>query len=261
MTSEPHAVSLGAGTELLALHGAYSTHAEAIGFLEPALGEHRRRLRRIYPDLPGMGDSPADGIASSRAAVDALERLVDAELADAPLLVLGHSFGAHLAQGLAARRPEQVRGLALLCPLVPSDQHPEPHPPPAVPLPPDAFDDEALRAEFEGYFVVHDDATVRRFQDAVVPSLGRFDGDAVEAIMRSWQLDPDPRDVAFAHPVLVMVGRDDSTVGQRQHRALLEQYPAATAHVVAGSGHALPHERPQLLEAALADWIEQSLPA
>ncbi|GEK81317.1 alpha/beta fold hydrolase [Agrococcus baldri] len=258
MTSALHTVSRGtAGTALLALHGAYSTGAEPLGFLEPALGGHRADLRRIYPDLPGHGDSPAAGVASSRAAVDALERLVDELVGDEPLLVLGHSFGVHLAQGLAARRPEQVRGLALICPLVPDDHEAEPHTVVTDAVARDALG-EAARAEFEGYFVVRTPETLRRFQDAVAPAMGRYDGDAVDAIMTEWQLQPDPRAVPFAHPSLVMVGRHDSTAGQRQHRALVEQHPGATVVVAADAGHALPHERPALFAAAVADWLQRA---
>lgn len=35
------------------------------------------------------------------------------------MLVVGHSAGGYYARAIAGRRPDQVAGLALLCPLLP----------------------------------------------------------------------------------------------------------------------------------------------
>lgn len=247
-----HYRDVGEGPVVLALHGAYSTHEEIRGFLDPVLPRHRR----IYPDLPGMGDSTADGIHGSAGAVTALAELVDHEVGDAPFVVVAHSFGAHLARGLAARRPHQVRGLALICPQVMDDLHPEQH----IVLSHDGAADglsPELAAEFTGYFVVHTTETVDRFREAVVPALGRYDAAAVERVMTSWRHDPDPAGVPYDKPVLVLTGRHDSVVGYRQHQGLLEAYPRATSLVLAGAGHALPHEHPAVLADALRHWLER----
>ena len=239
---------VGTGPAVLALHGGYSTLTEVQGFLGSALGD--RRVLSV--DLPGMGESTAHGIENVAGVVSALAELVDAVVDGQPFAVLGHSFGAHLARGLAALRPQQVSGLALICPLVPDDLQPEPR---AV-----VVDDGAAahlpewqRQEFDGYFVVHTAATVARFAAAVVPSLGRFDADATERVMTG-DFDPSPDEVPYDRPVLVLVGRHDSFVGYRQYQGLLDAYPAATAMVLADAGHALPHEQPELLAAALAKW-------
>ena len=242
--------SIGTGTPVLALHGAYSAHQEVRAFLDPVLPERRR----IYPDLPGHGSSTAEGVHTAADAVTALEELLEGTIGDEPVAVVGHSFGAHLARGLAARRPDQVRGLALVCPMVPDDMHEEQ---PTVvtddgvaaTLPPEQA------AEFTGYFVVRTSSTVARFREAVAPVLGRYDGDAVERQMTSWQHDPDPSDVPFAHPVLLLAGRHDAFVGHRQQTALLEAYPRATSIVLADAGHALPHEQPEALASAIGRWI------
>jgi pimeloyl-ACP methyl ester carboxylesterase len=36
---------------------------------------------------------------------------------------------------------------------------------------------------------------------------------------------------------------------------LLEQHPRATLAVIDKAGHALPHERPELLRALILDWL------
>lgn len=238
--------SLGEGPAVLALHGAYSAHEEILGFLDSMLPFHRR----LYPDLPGMGNSTAEGVDSADAVVTVLEEFIDQVVGPEPLVIIGHSFGAHIARGIAARRPTQVRGLVLICPLIPNNAQPEKHvvlgdEGVAASLPPDQAE------EFSGYFVVQTEETVDRFRTAVAPVLGRFDGEAVNLQMKSWALDPDPETSGYDQSVLVLTGRHDSTVGYRQHTALLDRYPRATSIVLAEAGHALPHEHPEVLEVAL----------
>lgn len=236
---------LGSGPPVVAVHGAYSTRGEVRGFLPPMLPG--RRI--ICPDLPGMGDSPADGVRSAADAVDRLDQLVEATIGGEPFLAVGHSFGAHLVRGLTARRARQVSGMVLLCPLVPDAPRAEPA---RV-----VVDDGAsrtlpsdLREEFEGYFVVRTATTVEAFRSAVAPSLGRFDDDAVKAQMENADLELAAPEV----PALILAGRHDSWVGWRQLPDLLDAHPRATGVVVAGAGHALPHERPDAVGAAVRAW-------
>lgn len=242
---------IGDGVPLLALHGAFSAHEEICGPVERALAGSG--LRRVYPDLPGMGGSPADDATSSARATDALEALVDERFGGSPFLLLGHSLGAHLARALAARRPEQVLGLALLCPLVPDDMVADEH----VTVVDDGSDvdlSDDQREEYRSYLVVHTARTLARFVDEVVPALGRADEQATMRLLETAsQADVADR-APYARPVLVAVGRHDATVGSAQHARLLQTYPRATALVLADAGHALPHEHPEILDPALRAW-------
>lgn len=240
----------GDGPPVVALHGAYSTSAEVEGFLPAMLPSHRL----VIPDLPGMGDSSTTDTAD---AVARLVDFVDEVIGDQPFAVVGHSFGAHLARGLVARFGRRVRGLALLCPMVPDEVNPAEatvvvDDGSAADLP----DDQ--REEFTGYFVIRTAATVDRFRAAVLPTSGRYDADAVATLMHEWQIPTQPADGPYSGPVLIMVGRLDSLVGWRQHVGLLEAYPRASAMVIADAGHALPHEQPEAVAAALHQWIERS---
>lgn len=55
-----HCVEHGTGRPVLVLHGAGVDHREAEACFEPVL-EGVSGLRRIYPDLPGMGRTIAPG--------------------------------------------------------------------------------------------------------------------------------------------------------------------------------------------------------
>lgn len=66
-----------------------------------------------------MGRSPApESITSADDVLAVLLAFIDGVIGDQPLLVAGHSVGGYYAQAIAGQRPEQVAGLALLCPLV-----------------------------------------------------------------------------------------------------------------------------------------------
>jgi pimeloyl-ACP methyl ester carboxylesterase len=55
----------GAGTAVLALHGWTPDQLLMLGCLEPVFAK-QAGYRRLYPDLPGMGNAPAPpSIASS----------------------------------------------------------------------------------------------------------------------------------------------------------------------------------------------------
>lgn len=55
-----HYVEHGVGVPLVALHGAGVDHREIEAAIEAIVPD--TRCRRIYPDLPGMGLSTADGL-------------------------------------------------------------------------------------------------------------------------------------------------------------------------------------------------------
>src|SRR3954462_8326690 len=114
-----HYVEHGTGRPVLVLHGAGVDHREAEACFEPAL-EGAAGLRRIYPDLPGMGRTPApETLHSADDVLDTLLDFADEVIGGAAYLLIGHSVGAYYAQAMAAKRPAQVEGLALVCPLLP----------------------------------------------------------------------------------------------------------------------------------------------
>jgi pimeloyl-ACP methyl ester carboxylesterase len=249
-----HFVEHGAGTPLVALHGAGVDHREIEAAVEAILPAG---YRRIYPDLPGMGRSTTDGLNGNDDVVELLEDLID-RLAGGPALLVGHSYGAYLARGVAARRPDAVLGLALLCPAAEKTGNVPEHG--VVRQDADAYDDlePDQRAGFDEYFVVRTAATARRYRDYVVPGTTLVDEAGLGRIFSAWKVDLGSR--TFTSPTLIAAGRRDSAVGYADAVDLLERYPRATLAVIEGAGHALMHERPELLTALVGDWLERARP-
>ena len=245
-------VENGDGRALLALHGAGVDHREVMACLEPAL-DGSTGYRRIYPDLPGAGRSPAPATVSSADDVlDALLAFADDVVGDEPLLVAGHSAGGYFAEALARRRPAQVVGLLLLCPLLAGTRD---VPAGVVTL---GQGGDLGTADFRDYFTVHTAEMLTRYESYVAPGAELADGSAMERIGRRWDLTTRPGDAApFGGPTLLVTGRQDSTVGYAGAWDLLEQYPRATFAVLDRAGHALPHEQPELLHALVTEWLRR----
>lgn len=250
-----HFVEHGAGVPLIALHGSGVDHREieaAVEAIVPDMG-----YRRIYPDLPGMGYSTTDGLTCNDDVVMLLGQFID-RVAEGPALLLGHSYGAYLARGVAAQRPDAVLGVALLCSIAEgSHTVPDHH---VVRQDTDAYDelDPTQRAGFDEYFVVRTPATARRYRDRVVPGTKLVDEAALGRIFAGWAVDVGSS--SFSAPSLIAAGRRDSVVGYRDAAALLERYPRATVAVIDDAGHALMHERPELLAALVGNWLDRARP-
>lgn len=250
-----HYAERGAGAPLIALHGAGVDHREIEAAVEPMFPEGG--YRRIYPDLPGMGRSTGDGLASNNDVVDLLGDLID-RVAGGAALVLGHSYGAYLARGVAARRPDSVLGLALICPFAGGETDvPELT---VVRQDSDAYEElePGQRRGFDEYFVVRTRATARRYRDHIDPGTALVDEAALERIFSGW--DVDLGDGAFSSPSLIVAGRHDATVGYHDAVRLVDGYPHAALAVIDGAGHALLHERPRLLAALVHDWLDRVPP-
>lgn len=242
-----HSVEHGTGRPVLVLHGAGVDHRETEACFEPAF-DGNAGLRRIYPDLPGMGRTKApETLRSADDVVDTLLKFADEVTAGTPYLLVGHSAGAYYAQAMAARRPAQVAGLALVCPLLSGLRDIPEHR--VV-----AGSGELGDDEFRGYFVIQTPEMLDRYERYVAPAIPLVDQAALDRIGERWTLTPD-HSPPYPGPTAIVAGRLDSTVGYAAATDLVDHYPHASLAVIDDAGHALPHEQPALLRALLAEWL------
>jgi pimeloyl-ACP methyl ester carboxylesterase len=247
-----HYVEHGSGRPVLVLHGAGVDHREAEACFEPALSG-AAGLRRVYPDLPGMGRTSApESVRSADDVLDALLAFAEEVTGGAPHLLIGHSAGAYYAQAMAERRPAPVLGLALVCPLLAGTRDVPAH---RVVIPSDAAAaNEIGDDEFRSYFVVHTPEMLERYERYVAPGAALADHAALERIGERWALTAGHAP-AYRGPTAIVAGRLDSTVGYAAAADLLDEYPHASLTVLDDAGHALPHEQPELLRAILLEWL------
>jgi pimeloyl-ACP methyl ester carboxylesterase len=257
-----HFVEKGAGVPVLALHGWTPDHRLMLGCLEPVLAA-RAGYRRLYPDLPGMGRSPAPpSIASSDDVLAAVLDFVDDAVGDTPFLLAGESYGGYLSRALARVRAGQILGLALICPIGTAVEPAGRTVPGRETLRPDrdlvAALDDRTAGEFAETSVVQTPETVRRFRDEIMAGIELGDPIALNRIRQRWVLTGSPENgVPFTRPALILTGRQDATVGYLDQFALLPHYPRATFVTLDVAGHNLQIEQPGLFAALVHEWLDR----
>jgi pimeloyl-ACP methyl ester carboxylesterase len=178
----------------------------------------------------------------------ALVRAV-AQLADAPVHLVGHSYGGALALRLAAREPALVRSLAVYEPVafgVLDGRDPEGAAALAQALPDDFLDPAGGGgAEWVGRFVDfwNGAGTWERLapaRKAALCTTGRKSWLEVCALLRA----PD-RHFDIRCPTLVMVGTRSPRPAEGVCRVLAEMIPGALHVVLAEAGHMAPIEEPK----------------
>jgi 3-oxoadipate enol-lactonase/4-carboxymuconolactone decarboxylase len=216
----------------------------------PALAQHFRVIRW---DLPGHGGTPAEAFGAEHT----VERLAHLVLTLADTLGIdrfryaGVSLGGAVGALLAARHPERIEALALVCTSARFG-------------PPDGWRERAGLVRAEGTGPVADAAATRWFTP------GFATDPAARALVRTLRDDVDPAGYAaccealaeydlraeldrITAPTLVVAGRRDLPTPPGHARELADGIPGAGLVELAGAAHLAPVERSRPVTAALLD--------
>lgn len=254
----PYVVRRGAGAPMLFIHGNGVDHRLLLElddcFADPGDWE------RIYLDLPGFGKTPALGAEDGLPEIaDWLDDVVGKAVGATSFALVANSLGGLLARELAARRPQQVMGLALLAPVVDpvaaNRRRPERQ---VLRQDPDLLDllDDQDAADYEEMAVMQSPENWPRFRRAALPGIRAADANAMERLAQRYTLPSAPEDrmLRFTRPTVIITGRQDHIVGYEDQDALLSRYPRASCLVLDEAGHNVHLDQPHLVRAALRAW-------
>jgi pimeloyl-ACP methyl ester carboxylesterase len=245
----------GSGEPLLLIAG----FALSAASFEPVLERYAGRFECIVYDSRGTGRTRAPRRPTSmpELAADAAGLLATLGLASAH--AYGISMGGMVAQELALRFPERVRGLVLGG---------------TTPGGPRAF--RPTMAELAALLAGHRRSGLAAALFA--PAFRREHPERVRELLRGFARHPAPPHGVVAHwwatvyhdttarlgriqaPTLVLHGELDALAPAGNARLLAARIPDAELVLVPGAGHAYPLERPELSFRLLADWLERRGP-
>ena len=251
----------GTGTPVLCIHGFHSSHHAMTGCLEPIFTQ-LEGYRRIYLDLPGMGQSSsAPWLMDADTMLSVLRAFIDIVLPDQTFLLAGASYGGYLARGLLYTMPERIAGALLLFPPVTARMADRILPEKCVLETSDLLDSSApgLNA-FLNMAVIATPETYERYRQDILPGIQAADpaftaGYKAEGYCLTFE--DEMASALFQKPVSILTGRQDHIVGYIQAFELLTQFPRATYAVLDRCGHLLQIENVPLFNQHVLDWLRR----
>lgn len=257
-------VAVGSGLPIVFVHGWTMDHRDEAWDYEPVL-QRRGGWRRIYVDLPGMGRSAATTVRDQDEILERLLAFVDREVPAGRFAIAGTSAGAYLAQALAERRRDRVAGLLLRMPMTVPDDRKRDRDAAEVLVPGKAATgtgDEASPAIVQGPCYV---ASLRHKNRARVEAAQSLANRSVLDPIRndpsrySLSASPRPPGAPLAAPVLIIAGRQDTSVGYRDAWRHVARYPRATYVALDRAEHGFPIDRSNraLFESLVEDWLDR----
>jgi pimeloyl-ACP methyl ester carboxylesterase len=258
-----HYETRGDGKPFIMLHGAGPDRRSMIGCMEPIMRKRKDWLR-VYPDLPGMGKTPAEEwITNSDQMLEIIMNFINAVIPDQHFLLAGDSYGGYLACGIVYHATEKVDGLLLMGPVTIADHAKRTLPKHVTlaksdALPSDLYPEETKM--FEPFAVVETPKIFERTRKEILPGLKIADMkflDRLQARGYAFTFDPDSPPVRFVRPTLILVGRQDSMVGYHDSMRILNNYPRATLAVLDRAGHNLQIEQERLFNCLVNEWLDR----
>lgn len=258
-----HYEVMGEGKPIVLLHGYYPDYRLMSGCMEPVF-QQRKGYKRVYIDLPGMGQSQsADWIISSDDMLDVVFQAIETILPGENFLLAGESYGGYLSRGVLRKAAHRVDGLLLICPAIVTDSGKRNLPEHTVLASDASLLARLTKEEAEGFCAndtVQTEEVYLRYRNEIECGV-KLANDAFLKRLRQtgygFSFDVDGPNGRYEKPTLFLAGRQDSVVGYRDAWAILENYPRATFAVLDRAAHNLQIEQSGLFSALVLEWLDR----
>ncbi len=254
----------GEGNPVLAIHGFGIDHHVMTGCMEPIF-TNRAGWKRTYFDLPGMGRTRAPRwLNDADQMLDVIIEFCENVIPDDQFLVAGESYGGYLARGLVRSIPERLKGVLLICPVVIADRNRRDLPPRRVFVKDKSFlasiAPSAQKQLFERVLVVQDQSRWDRFTQDIVPGMNAKDESFLKRFENrgySFSYEVDLLLHPFDRPALILVGRQDASVGYHDSLKIATNYSRGTVAILDRAGHGLEVEQETVFNCLVNEWLDR----
>jgi len=260
-----HYEIIGEGIPVVILHGWGPDHRMMTRCMEPVFAEPGHDgYMRIYPDLPGMGESSTgEYIDGSDSMLDVVIQFIEYVIPGKDFILAGESYGGYLARGVIHKMRQRILGVMLLCPIGDPLTQKENSPAHTVLERDDGLVESLTpsdREMFTGVNVLQTRRVWEEFRDAILPGLNAADFEFLGSHLGKrvpFSFDVDSPDAIFDRPGLFLVGRQDSMVGHRDLWKIIENYPRTSFVLLDKAGHNLQIEQDRLFRECVSEWLER----
>ncbi len=249
---------IGEGTPIIMIHGFSPDHRLMSGCMEPVF-ENRTGWRRIYLDLPGMGQSKNyNEITSSDEMLNAVVEFIQTIIPDQHYIVVGESYGGYIARGIIHKQEQHILGAAFICPVIKpfaKDRIVGKH---QIVKTEEKFLKTLTQSELEDFKtknVVLNESTWVRYNQEIVSGIRIADIPFLEKVQKNYGFSFEVDQSVFSKPSLFLMGKQDAVVGYMDALALQDKYPRGTFATLDKAGHNLQIEQPQLFNALVREWL------
>lgn len=255
---------IGDGFPVLLIHGWGMDHHIMSGCMEPIFESLTNvQYKRIYIDLPGMGESiPGPGMKNSDTIIELLLAFMNEVCQQQPFLLMGESYGGYLSRGIVHKVPDRVAGLILLCPLVVPGYRKGKVESLIVKEKDEKFLDtlsEVERTSFEYLNVKLTEQVWNRFQTDILYGLKKQNVEYLEHELEGeFSFDVDSLKNPYKRPGLIITAKQDTEVGYLDQFKLLSLYTEASYVVLNRAGHNLQIEQPEIFTHLVSDWLKDN---
>jgi len=258
-----HYVEIGQGIPIIIIPGLFISSKSMIPTMEPILCD-MNKYRRIYIDMPGMGQTPKHNMEnSSESMIKILISFIDKVVGKEKLYVMGYSYGGYLATGLARALDEQAIGEIRVCGVVNAKMKDRNLPKNEVIEVDEDFlltlSDEEKEFALKDLGIINE-KIFNRYKVEVYDELRKADRKFIlDLFFNQYNYELLEKDrIPVKRPVLFIVGKQDPVCGYKDTLSILDYYENPTVHIINKASHNLHIEHAELVNILIKDWLQKN---
>lgn len=254
--------SIGEGLPLIFLHSMGTDHRSMKAWSEPIF-ENMKDFKRIYVDIPAHGLSHIEAsLQSSDEILSNILDFIDELFPYEGFLLVGHSYGGYLAQGIMHYRLNQVKGICLIASALHVKDRTLPE---KVVFEKDEYLLDGLeydiRTAFETLMIYQNKQKLELFLKEIHPGRLLANRDFLNSNWRQkgYYLKEKPFGELsqIFQPALIIAGKQDAICGYKDYLFFLDLFTNSSLAVLEGAGHLIPIDKRETVQLLLKDWLKQ----